>query len=287
MSPNQIAQIDAYLQRYNDAPLPAFSGLAPAQMHELLYDPWGPQSPVRLRPELPAGVLDQIPFLRLTEEFLRIIHRDGFIKLTALGALPGKYLHELYGFGFIREESIEEGYGKLHREPDAPGLSTVHHNAVLAGLLRKVHGRLTLTKNGERLRQPAYRAELLRCAFASFTKKFNWAYHDGYAAPTAGQTGWAFTIFLLLKFGAEARPLRFYADNYQQALPFLLTDFPATPWQTPAEQLLACYGCRVFERFGSWFGLASIEAYRLGREQADCLASPTPLLSQLFALAAR
>ena len=170
MSPDQIAQIDAYLQRYNDASLPAFSGLAPAQMHELLYDPWGPQSPVRLRPELPAAVLDQIPFLRLTEEFLRIVHRNGFIKLTALGALPGKYLHELYGFGFIREESIEKGYGKLHRETDAPGLSTVHHNAVLAGLLRKVHGRLTLTKNGERLRQPAHRAELLRCAFVRLPK---------------------------------------------------------------------------------------------------------------------
>ena len=42
MSPDQIARIDAYLQRYNDAPLPAFSNLAPAQMHELLYDPWGP-----------------------------------------------------------------------------------------------------------------------------------------------------------------------------------------------------------------------------------------------------
>ena len=274
MNSKQIAEINAHFQRYNAAPLPAFSGIAPAQMHELLYDPWGPQSPVWLRPELTAAVLDQILFLRLTEEFLRIVHRDGFIKLTALGALPGKYLHELYGFGFIREESIEKGYGKLHREIDAPGLSTVH-------------GRLTLTKNGERLRQPAHRAELLRCVFASFTKKFNWAYHDGYAAPTAGQTGWAFTIFLLLKFGAEARPLRFYANNYQQAFPFLLTDFPATPWQTPAEQLLACYGCRVFERFGSWFGLASIEAYRLGREQADCLVSSTPLLGQLFALAAR
>ena len=285
MSPDQIAQIDAYFQHYNAAPLPAFSGLAPAQMHELLYDPWGPQSPLRLCPEVPAAALDQIPFLRLTEELLRITQRDGFIKLMALGALPGKYLHELYGFGFIREEAIEAGYVKLHREPDAPGLSTVHHNAVLAGLLRKVHGKLTLTKNGERLRQPAHRTDLLRRVLASFTEKFNWAYHDGYASATAGQTGWAYTVFLLLQFGSEARPLQFYADKYQQAFPFLLADFPATPWQTPAGQLLACYGLRVFERFGHWFGLTSTEGHRLGREQADCMVTPTPLLGQLFLLA--
>ena len=284
MSPDQIARIDTYFQRYNDTPLAAFSGIAPAQMHHLLYDPWGPASPIRLRSELPADVLDQIPFLRLTEELLRVVQRDGVIKLTALGALPGKYLHELYGFGFIREEMIEAGYTKLHREIDAPGLSTVHHNAVLAGLLRKVHGKLSLTKNGERLRQPTHRAELLQRVLTAFTEKFNWAYHDGYEAPTAGQTGWAFSIFLLLNFGSEARPLQFYANKYTEAFPFLLADLPGTPWHTPAEQLLSCYGHRMFAHFGRWFGITSIEQYRLGREQAECLVAPTPVLGQLFEL---
>ena len=282
MSPDQIAEINAHFERYNDSPLAAFSGLSPAQMHQLFYDPWGPQSPVRLRSELSAAALDQIPCLRLTEEFLRIVQRDGFIKLTALGALPGKYLHELYGFGFMREKMIEAGYTKLHREIDAPGLSTMHHNAVMAGLLRKVHGKLSLTKNGERLRLPAHRAELLLRVLMAFTEKFNWAYHDGYAAPTVGQTGWAFTLFLLLKFGAEPRPLRFYADKYEQAFPFLLADLPGTNWNTPAEQLLSCYGHRVFAHFGRWFGLADMEQYRLGREQANCLVTTTPVLGQLF-----
>ena len=287
MSPSQLAEINAHFQRYNDAPLPAFSGLSPAQMHTLLYAPWGPASPLRLRPELPAAVLDQIPFLRLTEELLRMVQRDGFIKLTALGALPGKYLHELYGFGFIREEGIEAGYIKLHREIDAPGLSTVHRNAVLAGLLRKVHGKLSLTKNGERLRQPAHRAELAQRVLAVFTNKFNWAYHDAYASPTAGQTGWAFSVWLLLRFGAVPRPLQFYADSYQQAFPFLLADFADANWGTPAGQLLSCYGHRMFAHFAHWFGLASIEEYQLERRPADCLVVPMPLLGQLFAATAR
>lgn len=284
MNPKQIAEIDAYFQRYNDAPLPAFSGLSPAQMHTLLYDPWGAASPLQLRRELPDEVLDQIPFLRLTEELLRVVKRDGFIKLTALGALPGKYLHELYGFGFLREEGIEAGYIKLHREIDVPGLSTVHHNAERAGLLRKVHGKITLTKNAERLRQPAHRAELLRQVLTFFTEKFNWAYHDAYTSPTAGQTGWAFSTWLLLRFGAAPRPLLFYADNYQQAFPFLLADFANADWGTPVGQLQSCYGHRMFAHFAHWFGLASIEEYRLGREQGDCLVELTPRLGQLFEL---
>ncbi len=284
MSPAQTAEINAHFQRYNDAPLAAFSGASPTQMHALLYAPLQPGSPLQLRPTLPDEVLDQIPFLRLTEELLRVVQRDGFIKLTALGALPGKYLHELYGFGFLREEMIEAGYTKLRRETDVPGLSTVHRNAEMAGLLRKVHGKITLTKNAERLRQLAHRPELLRRVLAVFTDKFNWAYHDAYASPTTGQTGWAFSVLLLLRFGAEARPLQFYADKYPQAFPFLLADFSGSDWGTPAGQLLSCYGHRTFGHFGKWFGLTTIEEYRMGREQAACLVSPTPLLGQLFEL---
>ena len=136
----------------------------------------------------------QIRFLRLTGELLRVVQRDGFIKLTALGALPGKYLHELYGFGFLRQDMIDASYTKLHRETDVPGLATMYHNAERAGLLRKVHGKIILTKNGERLRQPAHRAELRRQVLTFFTEKFNWAYHDAYASPAAGQTGWAFSM---------------------------------------------------------------------------------------------
>lgn len=284
MNPAGITEINTYFQRYNDAPLAAFSGISPALMHTLVYDPWGPASPLRLRPELANEALDQIPFLRLTEELLRVVQRDGFIKLTALGALPGKYLHELYEFGFLQEDMIDAGYTKLHRETDVPGLATVHHNAERAGLLRKVHGKITLTKNAERLRQPAYRAELLRQVLTFFTEKFNWAYHDGHASPTAGQTGWAFSMWLLLKFGDQPRPLQFYADNYQQAFPFLMADFTDANWGTPAGQLMSCYGHRMFAHFAHWFGLASIEQYRMGQAQADCLVASTALLGRLFEL---
>lgn len=285
MSPAQIAEINAHFQRYNDAPLPAFSGLSPTQMHLLLYDPWGAASPLRLRRELPDEVLNQIPFLRLTEELLRVVQRDRFIKLTPLGALPGKYLHELYGLGLLREKGIEAGYVKLHREVDVPGLSTVHHNAERAGLLRKVHGKITLTKNAERLCQPAHRAELLRQVLTFFTEKFNWAYHDGYASPSTGQTGWAFSLWLLLQAGAEPRPLQFYGDKYQQAFPLLLADFADANWGTPAGQLLSCYGHRMFEHFAHWFGLAAIEDTWVTRSQGECLVSVKPLLGQLFELA--
>lgn len=48
---------------------------------------------------------------------------------------------------------------------------------------------------------------------------------------------------------------------------------------------MSCYGHRMFAHFAHWFGLASIEQYRMGQVQADCLVAPTPLLGQLFELA--
>jgi hypothetical protein len=82
-----------------------------------------------------------LPFFRLTEEFLKILQRDGSIKLTPLGALPKKALVELHGHGFIPEEGIEKGIHKLTREIDSVVLTMLHHNTELSGLMQGPHER--------------------------------------------------------------------------------------------------------------------------------------------------
>ncbi|MGI4736190.1 MAG: hypothetical protein ACRYG7_13520 [Janthinobacterium lividum] len=123
-------------QRYNATPLADFCGLSPAQMHQLLFHPLEPGGVVQLRAEVSDEVLDQIPFLRLTEAFLRLLHREGGIRVTPLGALPLKYLRELYAMGFILEPGVEMGIHKLHREIDSLALTTLHQTTRLAGLAR-------------------------------------------------------------------------------------------------------------------------------------------------------
>ena len=59
----------------NRTPLDDFCGLSAEQMHILIYCPFDPDSPLRFCHELNNDTLDQIPFLRLTEELLHIIAR--------------------------------------------------------------------------------------------------------------------------------------------------------------------------------------------------------------------
>lgn len=114
------------LHRRTTTSLPGFNGLTPVQMHQLLYRPLAPTSVVRLRVTVTDEVLDQGPLLRLFEAFLRLLHRDGPLCLTPLGALPRKCLHELYAHGFIREEGLETGLFTLSREQDSLSITTVH-----------------------------------------------------------------------------------------------------------------------------------------------------------------
>jgi hypothetical protein len=103
----------------NNAPVDDFCGLSPTEMHHLLYDAYGDKSPLGLRIDIENSTLDDMPFFRLTEEFLRIISREESIKLTPLGALPRKTVHELYGHKLITEDIIEAGFSKLSREQNS------------------------------------------------------------------------------------------------------------------------------------------------------------------------
>lgn len=272
----------AELHRYNTTPLADFCGLSPQQMHELLYQPLGPTSVVQLRPGVPQEVLDQVPFLRLTEAFLRILHREGPLRLTPLGALPRKYLRELYAHGFILEDGLETGLFTLSREIDSLAITTLHQTTRLAGLARLVRGQLLLTKKGAQLLDPAQRPTLWPLVLHTFTSRFAWASHDGYPAPEVAQTGWAYSVYLLARFGQQPQPVHFYAAHYQRAFPFVLAEFTDTAYRTPLDQLAHCYGVRTFERGLNWLGLTEPLYLPPERHRPDAQVTASPLLAQLF-----
>lgn len=270
------------LRRHNTTPLADFNGLTPSQMHQLLYQPLEPASVVRLRSTVTDEVLDQVPLLRLLEAFLRLLHRDGPLRLTPLGALPRKCLRELYAHGFIREEGLETGLFTLSREQDSLSITTVHQITRLAGLARLARGQLHLTKKGGQLLDPAHRPALWLLVLDTFTRCFVWASHDGYPAPAVGQLGWAYSVYLLALFGRQPQPVRFYAGHYQRAFPFVLAEFTSEEYFPAAEQLLHCYGCRTFGRGLNWLGLLDEDPPAPDRYQPDDPLTASALLAQLF-----
>lgn len=271
----------AELLPYNATPLADFCGLSPAQMHALLYQPLEPASVVRLRAAVPNDVLDHVPFLRLTEAFLHLLDREGQLRLTPLGALPRKYLRELYAHGFIREDGLETGLFTLSREIDSLAITTLHQTTRLAGLARLVRGHLLLTKKGRQLLYPVQRPALWSLVVHTFTSRFVWASHDGYPAPAVGQTGWAYSVYLLARFGQQPRPASFYADYYQRAFPFVLAEFPDPAYRTPQEQFTSCYKVRTFERSLNWLGLVEAVATPARVAHSDQQVRAAPLLAQL------
>ena len=272
----------AELLPYNTTPLADFCGLSPAQMHALLYQPLEPTSMVRLRAAVPNDVLDHVPFLRLTEAFLYLLNREEPLRLTPLGALPRKYLRELYAHGFILEDGLETGLFTLSREIDSLAITTLHQTTRLAGLARLVRGQLLLTKKGQQLLDPIQRLALWALVLDTFTRRFAWASHDGYPAPAVGQTGWAYSVYLLARFGQQPRPVSFYAEHYQRAFPFVLAEFTDPAYGTPLVQFTVCYEVRTFERSLNWLGLVETVAPPAGVNHPDQQVLATPLLAQLF-----
>ena len=124
----------------------------------------------------------------------------------------------------------------LSREVDSLAITTLHQTTRLAGLARLVRGQLLLTKKGQQLRDPAQRPALWSIVVHTFTSRFVWASHDGYPAPAVGQSGWAYSVYLLARFGQQSRPASFYADHYQRAFPFVLAEFTDPVYRTPQAQ---------------------------------------------------
>ncbi|MCL5266969.1 MAG: hypothetical protein M1469_02560 [Bacteroidetes bacterium] len=277
--------LSSLVRSSNAVPLEDFSGLSPDQMHHLLYYPLeSERSPVYLQENLSGETFDAIPLFRLVEEFIKTVGREGFIKLTPKGALPRKILHELYGFGFLKEEFIEKGYVKLMRESDSVVLTTLPIVARLSGLITKKFGRFALTNRGRKSLEGNRREEMFRLVFETFTDKFNWDYNDRHPVSGVGQFGWAYTIFLLLKFGDSDRTIGFYADKYTTAFPTLWDRFQDGIWGTARDQCTSCYALRAFERFLKWFGFIQFKDDDDFLHREKSVVRRTDVLENVFAL---
>ena len=246
----------------NNAPMDDFLGLSPTEIHHLLYDTFGDKSPIQFHEGIDGKTLDQIPIFRIVEDYLKIIQRDKQIKLTPLGALPKKVMVELYDKRYLLEEHIENGITKLWREEDSISIRSARLTVELAGLVKKISGKLTLTKTATKLLETNNRLQIFKQFFKAFTDKFLWSFNDGYPEQPIGQLGWAFSIIMLDKYGDQPQTVDFYADKYLKAFPKFITFFQPD-YSTPERQFFRCYGVRTFDRFLLWFGFVSVDKQKI------------------------
>ncbi|GAB4043183.1 hypothetical protein [Spirosoma jeollabukense] len=277
-------KMTAFTQARNQQPQPDFEGLSPQQMHVLLSEPLGSGSCLSLQQGLTDSLLDQIPFFVLMEVLYQQLLTHQAIKLTPKGNLPLALCRELYDRKLLVQDDIERGITKKISEDNVPFLQALKVCLSLSPYAKKQHNTLQLTKLGKQA-MDQHRALRFRQALQDYTLRFNWAYLDD-TQTQAGQFGWAFSLYLVDRYGSEWRNTDFYAAKVQQAFPHLQEPIPSGRLSSYWLEFERIYRWRFVEQFGSWFGLLSLKKEpQRGYYPDPLLMKKTALLNQLFQFA--
>jgi hypothetical protein len=295
-----INELNDFLQQQmkerNSMPQNDFLGITPEQMFGLIYSPLEGNSILKIKKDIADEILSKIPFLLLTEHFLRILEREKTIKLTASqGNLPLKIVAELYEPKFILEEAMELNLYKQAKEEYLYSIQALHINITLAGLAKKTGGKLSLTKKGESfVKSPQKRKELFEHIFKVFCTKYNWGYTDGFSFESIGQAGFAFSLLMMQNFGNESLTMNFYGEKYINAFPMEVNhsrkNYTQSGWyfegkETPEElrrSAMSCYSHRTFTHMMAWFGFVEIDTPKDFMKREEATVKKTGVLDAVF-----
>ncbi len=275
-------QIEAEILLRNNSPIADFDNLSPTDFHYIVYDTYNENSPVHFQRNIDNDTLDKISLFRVAEDLIRIIEREKFIKLTPLGALPKKIMVELYDKKYIYDEYIETGITKLWKESDCIAIMNAKIVTEIAGITKKINGKMTLTKKGTAFLKSENRQTFFELFTSTFADKFNWGFNDNYPEKPIGQIGWTFTIYLLEKYGSKFRSESFYAEKYSKAFPEFLNEFEPNEFISPKEQFANCYGLRTFHRFLEWFGIVQTDTVITKKWYEELNIKSTDILTKIF-----
>ncbi len=278
------AKLDKEMEVINLTPREDFDYLSRADLQNILYGTFDEVSPIGFRNKIDSAILEHVPFLKLSVEYLKILKDLGTVKLTKRGNLPRKICFELYETGIIKEDFIEKGFIKLNKEGDTVAIQNVKIIGLLSGLTKKRKNEISLTSKGEKLLQDESGSDLLELIFRTNCQKFNLGYHDGYPQNVGIQDTFGFTLYLFLRYGSERRKVEFYTEKILTAFPILASHFEER-WTSREDQFKGCYEVRVLERFLKYYNFIEYENKRSplsSREPLD--VKTTGVFREIFEL---
>ncbi len=277
------AFLDDFMAEHSGRGLDDFDGLSPKQMHALLYSPFESPPLDDLERRLPADV--DAPILAL----FRIIAddaRERGIKLTARGNLPLRLVKAADAWLQAEGGLPWPRIGGISTERDLPAFHHVRLVAELAGLLRKSRGYLYLTRRAEKMLDHDHRAALYSRLFTALSRKFNWAYSDGFDALPIVQHSFGFTLYLLHRHGGDWRPATFYEERFLRAFPMALEEAGEDPMGLldPERRTRLAWTLRTFQGFGYLCGLVQLarEDGTLTTPSDGLRVRATPALAHVF-----
>lgn len=272
-----------YTNNDNIIPLPELDGLSFNQFKSIAFENYSISFPIQIHKNISNDILDQIPFLKLTEVFLKIIQREKVLKLTPTFSLQVKVVKELYDMRIILDEQVEHGTVKKIIESEIVIIHNLHIICKLSGLIKKKNNTLTLTSKGTNLIKPENRKDLFETIFLTFAFKFNLDYNDGYDDNITGIVARMFIIKLLLSNSNNLQNASYYAYKFLYTMPGILDLYDEKSEEVKKRIFLRCFNVRMFERFFNWFGFT--ETKQIGNyleSTDDYQVKVSPMLKDIF-----
>lgn len=255
------------------------SGLSASQMVQLIKEPLGDNSILKIN-EVEDDIFNKIPFFQTVEHLLLMVLQAGSIKLTPKGNLPIKVCEDISNQQYWKEE-LAYLY-KQRKEEDYQVIHTAKIISLIGGLARKANGKMNVTKQTQKTLEKNDKNALFLSILKPFMLKFNWGYHDLYESQHVGQTGWAFTLYMLHKYGQESHPTSFYAEKYLNAFPPVVNEFRDRTYSTPEQQAMSCYIVRSFIRYFNWMGFVELPKEIRILDYENEIMHKTDVLDALF-----
>ena len=236
-------ELKKVMDRQNRRPLAPFLGLSPEQMQTILY-----RQPFSLTNEFFDFKGDKkdlltVPFLKQTLYFLKKLHDNGHIKATQKGNLSKAFVRELHEQFFLNDYYSY----RPNKESDSPGATTLKHILILSGLMKKRHGKFTLTKKGEKLLLEENISELFSEMTSIFFNKWNWGYGDYYSNLPLLQSSAIFNLYILHKKAQDWISDEELGKIYLKAFPSLVNEVHPEFW-SPEEEITKIFSLRFIER---------------------------------------
>jgi len=274
------AAVKELQDRRNFTPVPDFFGLSPALMHRFLYFPM--DSPELIEyPQSVTAFPDGFRLASLFELLVSAIGEKG-VKATTKGYLPPAIVASIAAEWLTPEE-----YDNLTRrtairtESQFNSLHVVRMLSEMSGMIRKLHGRFVTTNGCLQLQKRSGFNEIYPRLFKAYVTKANWQHLYNAPATPFMQRSFAFSLYLLDKFGDDWRPASFYEDAFINAFPHLRGAVDGLSLEDSIELTKSTFTYCNMEDFGEVFGFIETKHDRPGILGHVIELRKTDLLGQL------
>ena len=243
-------------QQHNRRPIDDFDGLSSEQMHRLINFPF--ESPDIIEFPSQLNISPSAPIAALFKMLADAVGENG-LKPTATGNLPLKVVREI-ALTYMGEEKYAEytKYGNIRSEDDFYELNVTRHVAGLAGLIRKYKGKFILSGKCRKLLKDGELQAIYPVLFRTFAEKFNWGYGDRYPETGLVQSFFAYTLYLLSRYGDQWHENKFYEDAFLRAFPSLVDTVEPTAYETREDIIREMYSIRCLKNFAEFMGVVEI-----------------------------